>query len=317
MPRALVTGVSGFVGGHLAEHLLAAGDEVLGTSPNGDWSDASPRSIRGRIELVPWDFTGTGSPSADGFRTIERFAPEVIYHLAALSIPGDCGREDPTPRATAINVEGTRRVAELAAGLARPPRLLLASTSHVYAPVAVGAPPVDENGAVAPRNAYGKTKLAAEREVLAAVGRGLDAVILRAFPHTGPGQGPAMMLPQWASQFARGSEPVEVHTRGARIDLCDVRDVVRAYRLLAGLGRSGEVYNVGSGVARTSGEVLDLLRELADPARVIVEIAPSVKQDPISDTRRLVRETGWRAMIPIDKTVADTWQYWRERMTAN
>ena len=97
-----------------------------------------------------------------------------------------------------------------------------------------------------------------------------------------------------------------MHTRDARIDLADVRDVVRAYRLLVEHGRRGEVYNVGSGVQRTSGQVLDLLRGMADPERPVIELHPGPKQDPIADVTRLVDCTGWRPQIPVEKGLQAT-----------
>ncbi|NQU23334.1 MAG: NAD-dependent epimerase/dehydratase family protein, partial [Candidatus Nealsonbacteria bacterium] len=210
---------------------------------------------------------------------------------------------------------GTRRVMELAAELPSRPRVLFVSSSHVYAPVTTETPVVDESAPLQPQRGYGRSKLAAEAEVRRAVEElGCDAVVTRSFQHTGPRQNPRMMLPQWARQFAlAGSEPVEVHTRDAMIDLTDVRDVVRAYRLLIERGTRGEVYNVGSGVAVRSGDVLDVLRNLADPQRPIVELHPGRKQDPIANIDRLVQSTGWQPIVPIETTVADTLAWWRSR----
>lgn len=314
--RALITGLPGFAGSHLAEHLLDRGDSVLGCSPDGSWEKRSPRELRDRVELVAWDLGSPEGIAAEARRRIERFAPDWIFHLAALSVPRDCGSDRPTARATAVNVEGTRRVLELAGSLGGELRVLFTSSSYVYGPVDRRSPRVDETARLAPRRGYGRTKLAAEQEVRRAVERGgCDAVIARAFQHTGPGQGPQMMLPEWAEQFARGGPgPVKVHTLDARIDLTDVRDVVRAYRLLAERGARGEAYNVGSGTSRSTGEILDVLRSLADWDRPIVETRPGSKQDPIADTTRLVRATGWRATIPLEQTVADTLAWWRRQV---
>jgi GDP-4-dehydro-6-deoxy-D-mannose reductase len=311
--RALVTGVSGFVGGYLAEHLLAQGEEVLGTVPD-DRPLATSAPALDHIAQVTWDLAAGEMPRA-ARRAIERFAPETIYHLAALSVPEDCGVIEPTPLALAVNVEGTRRVLELAAALATRPRVLVISTCHVYATVSPERARVAESAPLGPANAYGRTKLAVEDLVRRAVAAGAcPAMIVRGFPHTGPRQSPRMMLPEWASQFAvPGSTPVRVHTRGAHVDLSDVRDVVRAYRLLLEAGTPGEAYNVGSGVERTSGEVLDLLRGMADPARPIVELRPGFKQEPIADLTRLTACTGWHPEIPLQQTVADTWTWWRDR----
>jgi len=311
--RALVTGVSGFVGGYLAEHLVASGVEVVGTVPD-DRPQPTNSPVLDGIEQVSWDFAAGGLPAASR-RAVERFAPQAIYHLAALSVPEDCGSLEPTPLAVAVNVEGTRHVLELAAALTGRPRVLVVSSCHVYAPVTRDRPRVDESAPLGPANAYGRTKLAAEDLARRAGAEGsCEAILVRGFPHTGPRQSPRMMLPEWASQFAvRGASPVRVHTRGAHVDLSDVRDVVRAYSLLLQAGVPGEVYNVGSGVDRTSGEILDLLRAVADPQRPILELRPGFKQEPIADISRLVSCTGWQPEIPIAQTVADTWAWWRDR----
>jgi GDP-4-dehydro-6-deoxy-D-mannose reductase len=310
--RALITGVSGFVGPFLAEHLLDCGDEVLGTSPDGTWPARSPKTIRPKVELIAWDISRPDGLSQTSRRPIQRFRPQVVYHLAAISVPAECGEDQPTPQAVAVNVDGTRRVLEAAAALDWPPRVLLASTSHVYAATEESSPRVDENWPLAPRQGYGRTKLAAEAAVRRAIASGLDALIVRAFQHTGPGQRPPMMLPEWAVQFARGGpEPVWVQTLDAWIDLSDVRDVVRAYRLLALEGQRGTAYNVGSGQARRSGEILELLRRTAGVDRTVVELRPGRKQDPIADITRLVRRTGWQPRVPLEQTVADTLAWWQ------
>ena len=300
--RALITGIPGFAGGFLAEHLLDCGDAVIGCSPDGHWEKGSPARVREGVELVAWDLRSEGGIPDEARGQIERFRPDWIFHLAAISVPDDCGSGQPSAEATAVNVDGTRRVMELAASLREHPRVVFASSSHVYAPVDPRAPRVDEDAPLGPKRGYGRTKLAAEREIGRAVGQqGCDVVIARSFQHTGPRQNARMMLPQWARQFARGgTEPVEVYTRDARIDLTDVRDVVRAYRLLAGQGQSGKVYNVGSGISRRTGDVLGVLQQMADLNRPVLEIRPGFKQDPIADVSRLVGLTQWRPQVPLE-----------------
>ena len=311
--RAFITGVAGFAGGYLAEHLLDNGDAVLGSAVDGKWAASTLKAVIDRVELAGWDLGRPESPA--GLQAIVRFQPDCIYHLAGLSMPEDCGASEPNPQALAVNVDGTRRVLALAAGLEGRPRVLVISSSHVYAPVSAQAPQVAETAPLGPSDGYGRTKLMAEELVRHAVANsGMDAVIARSFQHTGPGQSSRMMLSQWARQFAAGgNSPVAIYTGNASIDLTDVRDVVRAYRLLMERGERGEVYNIGSGIARTSGAIFDVLREAADPARQrpIAEIRPGVKQDPIADVSRLVRATGWRPEIPLEKTVADTFAWWQ------
>ncbi|MEA1950080.1 MAG: GDP-mannose 4,6-dehydratase, partial [Planctomycetota bacterium] len=145
-------------------------------------------------------------------------------------------------------------------------------------------------------------------------------IITRAFQHTGPRQSDRMMLPEWARQLAadkNGSaenKPVEVHTLDAFIDLSDVRDVVRAYRLLVQRQHEAMVYNIGSGVARRSGDLLDLLIQFSGSRRTVVELRPGAKQDPIADISRLQSETGWQPEIPVEQTIEDTLRYWQDRL---
>jgi GDP-4-dehydro-6-deoxy-D-mannose reductase len=122
-----------------------------------------------------------------------------------------------------------------------------------------------------------------------------------------------MMLPEWAQQVARGGDdPICVHTRDAVVDVTDVRDVVGAYRLLMEHGHGGQVYNVGSGVPRRSGDLLAMLLEIAGATdRPVEEIRPGRKQDPIAEIGRLVECTGWRARVSMEQTIFDTLQYWR------
>ena len=131
---------------------------------------------------------------------------------------------------------------------------------------------------------------------------GADAVIVRAFQNAGPRMDARLMLSQWSRQFlAGGSRPIEVYTRDAHIDLSDVRDVVRAYRLVAECGRAGEIYNVGSAPAAPAARFFDLLRRLAGPGRVVVETRPGFKQAPIADISRLAARTGWAPRFPSSK----------------
>lgn len=315
--RALITGISGFVGGFLAEHLVDCGDAVLGSSPNGHLlPDSSELLKQGGCQLVAWDLSHPDGLDAAARACIADFAPDIVYHLAALSVQDDCGDHRPSERALAINVEGTSHVMQLAAQLASRPKVLFVSTAHVYAPVDPKHPRVSEDAPLGPSRSYGKTKLAAEKEVRkAAVELGCDTVIARAFQHTGPRQVARLMLPQWVRQVAADDgPPIEIYTHDAWLDLCDVRDVVRAYRLLAEHGESGGVYNVGTGQNQRSGDILDQLLEIAKCDRPIVETRPGHRQEPIADVTQLVSRTGWQPTIPLQQTISDTLDYWRQQI---
>lgn len=315
--RALITGISGFVGGFLAEHLLELGDAVLGATADGDWLPTSPPGLASRVELVAWDVGRDDGLPDESRRRIERFAPTHLYHLAAISVPALCGDQEPLPHAVAINVGGAHRAAQLAAALPTRPRVLLASSSHVYAPVDPEQPRVAESALLGPRSAYGRTKLAAEEVLRRAIETlGIDAVIVRSFSHAGPRQDDRLLLAQWARQVAEGREAIEVRSLDAWLDLSDVRDAVRAERLVMEHGRRGCAYNLGSGVNRRSGEVMDLLLAASGRRFEVVETRPGRTQNPIADTSRLRAATAWQPEIPLEQTVADTLAWWRERLSA-
>lgn len=311
--RAFVTGVTGFAGSHLAEYLLACGDEVLGCSQHAQWPRDIPEALSTRVPLLSWDLEEGVTVAAR--ERVAEFQPEAVYHLAAISVPADCGSDTPTPAAWSTNVEGSRAIVEICRQLAQRPRVLFASSCYVYAPVTPEDPLVNEQSPIDPQRAYGQTKLAAERLFLDAADAGsVEAIVARAFQHVGPRQSPRMILPDWARQFAMGGDdPVRVVSFDTYLDLTDVRDIVRAYRQLLLDGSKGSVYNVGSGLNRRSGDLFEVMRRLAGPDRTVVELEPGLRQHPIADYSRLASQTGWRPEIPIEQTINDTVSYWRER----
>lgn len=312
--RALITGITGFFGSHLAEHLRAAGDVMLGTRRDFEAPTTFDLAVLDGIPIVDWDLA-LGAPHAATDRVLREFAPDVVFHLAAISVPRDCGADVPTPAAMKTNVDGVRHVVEFAARLPQRPRIVFASTSHVYAPVDGGGPRVAETSPIGPRNAYGKTKVAAEQILAAAFERGeADTIIARLFGQSGPRQDARLMFAEWAAQLvdpARRS--IEVVSLDVTLDFLDVRDGVRALRGLAIGGVSGESYNVGSGVGRTSGELFSALQRIAGDSRNVVELRPGVRSDPIADVTKLVQATGWSPQISPEQTASDVLNEWRER----
>ena len=307
--RAFITGATGFAGRHLAEWLIECGDEVVGSTRDAHHSS---NSAAPPMPLISWDLA-SGSTAAL-VEMLRRFQPEAVYHLAALSVPSDCGGETPTAAAREVNVDATRTLVQLLADCAWRPRLVLASTSHVYGPWTGSDVRARETQPVAPGSGYAKTKLAAEQAVLeAARAEQIDALVARAFKHVGPRQGERMMLSEWIVQLVRGANPVVVQCLDSYVDLSDVRDVVRAYRLLAQRGSAGEIYNVGSGVEQRTGDLFLALRRLVDPARPFVESRPGKKQEWIADASKLITATGWRAKFSLERTISDALEHFQGR----
>jgi GDP-4-dehydro-6-deoxy-D-mannose reductase len=287
--------VGGFAGTHLARHLAEQGDAVLGV-------ERTPRE--GPVSVLAWDVAADPPPPV--VEEIRRFAPDVVYHLAAVSLPDQCSR-DPA-LAWSVNRDGTRRVADLCEALATKPRLVFISSSHVYGAPSGDEVSLSEEAPLSPRGIYGQTKAAAEEVVRTAAGRGLDVVIVRAFNHTGPGQLPPLVVPEWIEKYRQhGPELIEVRTLDAWFDLSDVRDVVRAYRLLAQSGRAGETVNVGSGTAVRTGDMLRLIQDRLDPGRSrrVVETYPGLRRDGVACVDRLRERTGWQPMIPLRQSIDD------------
>jgi GDP-4-dehydro-6-deoxy-D-mannose reductase len=121
------------------------------------------------------------------------------------------------------------------------------------------------------------------------------------------------MLSEWCQQLARGDDPLRVHCLDSYLDMTDVRDVVRAYRLLMLHGQPNESYNVGGGVALRSGDILEQLLRMHRVSPAVVELSPGIHQDPIADLTKLQAAISWRPEVPLSQTLADTLAYWRQR----
>jgi GDP-4-dehydro-6-deoxy-D-mannose reductase len=310
--RALVTGASGFVGGHLCEHLVAEGDQVVGISAGGEWPpDLSHLNWSVRIERL--DITEGVEDDLEDL--IVRKQPEVIYHLAAQSNPQQ-SLDDPRGTWT-LNLVGTLNLLEAvrAAGRFHPsPRVILVSSGTCYGDPAPEHIPVREDCPLRPNNPYAASKAAADLlGIQHHLAHGTDAIVVRPFNHAGPRQSPRYVLAALAAQVAEveagRKECVEVGNLDVVRDFTDVRDVVRGYRLLAHRGTAGEIYNLGSGRGTKIADALEHLRTLAarpvdvrvDPARVRPVDLPLL----VADAGKLRAATGWEPAYSIERTLAD------------
>jgi GDP-4-dehydro-6-deoxy-D-mannose reductase len=298
--RALVTGASGFVGRHLMEHLRASGDDVTGC----DRADGS------------CDIGDRASVTA----AIGRARPDVVYHLAGWS---DVGSSWGAPLDVfRANAEGTLNVL-LSCSEAGVGRVLSVSSADIYGVVTEDELPLDEDAQLRPVTPYAASKVAADYLGLQAwLGRKLPVLRVRAFNHLGPGQSPQFVAPALAERIARneltGGHEIPVGNLSPRRDFTDVRDVVRAYRLLVEHGEPGQAYNICTGEDIAVRDLAERLVALSTrPMQLVRDPALERPVDiPVlrGDNSRLRAATGWAPEIPIDVTLADLLEDMRKRV---
>jgi GDP-4-dehydro-6-deoxy-D-mannose reductase len=294
--RALVTGASGFVAGWLMRHLQSCGDDIIAVDESIDIADGPALTAK-----------------------LVESAPDVVYHLAAFSHVGQSWQQ---PGETfRVNAVGTLELLQAAIACERPPRVLLVGSAEVYGTVSPEELPLTEDSPLRPVSPYAASKVAAEYlGVQAFLGHGLPVIRIRAFNHIGPGQNANFAVPAFARRIveaqARGQHALAVGNVSARRDFTDVRDVVRAYRMLAEQGRAGEAYLVCSGqdvsiediarrLLRLAGADLELVvdPELFRPVEVPVLVG---------DPSRIAAATGWKPEYDLDQTLADVLEEARE-----
>jgi GDP-4-dehydro-6-deoxy-D-mannose reductase len=316
--RVLITGASGFAGGWLCRQCTEAGDEVVGLSRRGQVPEGCGQGVA--VDLRDGDAVREAMRAA---------APELVYHLASLT---SVGRSWDSPAQTmgdndAITVGTLDALRHLAGGAP----VVWVSTCEVYGTPAVL--PATEAQPMRPANPYAVSK--ASGEMLAEVyadAYGLEIARIRPFSHSGPGQLPIFLLSSLASQAAEGRRAgvsrLEIVTGNpdTRRDFTDVRDVVRAYRLLGQAlvsgkpGAAGGVFNVSTGRSVSAGEQVGLLAELLAPIEVQHTVDPSrVRASEVMDLRgdagRLHALTGWEPKIPLRQTMADAIEWWEREDT--
>ena len=308
----LVTGASGFAGGHLLQ-LLNAPQQVVGWTRSAPAPELEPLARWEHLDLLDRDSVR---------RAIDRLRPTHVYHCAGVAHVADLWRD--TTRGLEGNVLGTEHLLDALRRAGQPCRVLVTGSAMVYAP---SDTPIDEDHALAPASPYALSKLAQEELARRAVREdGLEVIVARAFNHTGARQTPAFAAPSMARQIAmieagRVEPVIRVGNLEAHRDLSDVRDVVRAYAALMAAGVSNSVYNVASGTARSIRSLLDSLvarakvpvRVESDPARM----RPSDVRFLAGNFSRLERATGWRPQISFDRMLDDLLNYWREQATTD
>jgi len=313
--RVLITGVTGFVGGHLIQALEAEGPsafEIFGTA----YPDAPPTS---RNNLFYLDLRS----EKDVIKLVGEIRPDWVFHLAAISNV----RRSWQMRSETIetNVLGTQNLLEAIRQTMPAARVLFISSSDVYGSGASPTEALKEDAPLQIVSPYAYSKAAGEMlcgfyEKI----ENIDIVIARPFPHTGPGQTVEFVCSDWARQVAQietGKIPpiIKVGNLDIRRDFCDVRDVVRAYLLLRRQGRRGEIYNICSGKEIALHNILDfLVREASGKIPISVEVDTAKLRNidlpfQVGSHEKISKETGWSPRISFDQTLNDILAFWRQR----
>ena len=309
MKRVLVTGSNGFVGQHLVRELAEHGITVLGVGGQQGAKERSPH-VDTYLEL---DLTNPKEAEKIDFKEVDG-----VVHLAGLAAIGASFGNPMLYVTTNIGIEVN--LFETALAQQADPRFLIISSSSLYdskAPL-----PLTEESLVEPSSPYAVSKIGQEQMAHYYHGRGFESIIARPFNHIGPGQGPGFIVPDLAQQIVavekgKASE-VLVGNLDSKRDYTDVRDIVRAYRLLLEKGRTGEIYNVCSGTPRSGHDILSGLNKAAGVNPQIsqdtAKLRPSDTQLIYGDHQRITADTGWQPEISLETTLSDVIADWRSKI---
>lgn len=311
--RVLITGAGGFVGSHLIHALKAQGDVEIFAAVYKATSDI--------VSLIPGDHIIAGDLTDFTYaeKLVSISAPDVVYHLAALSVV-----HSSVGQASAVmngNTTISYNILEAVRLGAPKARFIAISSGNVYGAVEDTTYPINEDTHLRPLNPYAVSKVTQEMLALQYyLSYGLDVVILRPFNHTGVGQTTDFVIPKFAKQFAdieNGSITpiIEVGNLDTVRDFTDVADMVGAYLLAADKGIAGEIYNIGSGVGHSIREILDTLESLSS-AKVEVKVNENFVRTSdvpvlVADASKFRSATGWEPKIPLSKTISDILENYR------
>ena len=317
--RALITGITGFAGSHLAEYLLAEHPdvEVFGTCRWRSRMD-NIEHLRKKVKLLEADLRDSTSM----VNALDRSRPDFIFHLAAQSfVPSSWTAPNETLN---TNIAGQTNLFEAIRALRIDPVVQLACSSEEYGLVLPHEVPIKETNPLRPLSPYAVSKVAQDYLGYQYFqSYGLKAIRTRGFNHTGPRRGQVFVTSNFCSQVAAIElglqEPViRVGNIEAIRDFTDVRDMVRAYWLAVNHGKPGEVYNIATGHGIRISELLDRIIALAD-VEVKIEVdperlRPSDVEILIGDSAKFRADTGWEPRIPFEQTLRDLLDYWRRTM---
>ncbi len=316
--KVLITGITGFVGSHLAEYLLHRGDCTVWGSYRWRSRMENIDAFRDKINLIESDIRDAISMK----HLIEEIEPDWIFHLAAQSYVPMSWKAPLETLST--NIEGEANLFEACRKANCDPFIHIAGSSEEYGMVYPDEVPIKETNPLRPLSPYGVSKVA--QDMLAYQyfqSYGLKVIRTRAFNHTGPRRGDVFVTSNFARQIVmieKGKKEavIKVGNLDAVRDFTDVRDVARAYTLALEKGEPGEVYNIASGTGITIKELLNSLLKMAQVEIKIEQddarMRPSDVELLIGDAEKFSNKTGWKPEIPFSQTLSDILDFWRARL---
>lgn len=316
--KILITGITGFVGSHLAEYCLEKGEEVFGTVLSHHLGDELKRieHIKDNVTLLECNLQNRVAVQ----RVIEKVKPDKIFHLAAQSfVPVSWASPEDT---LTNNIISELNIFEAVRELKIDPVIHIAGSSEEYGLVHENESPIKEENQLRPLSPYGVSKVA--QDTLACqyyYSHGLKTVVTRSFNHEGPRRGEQFVTSNFAKQIAeiekgKISPIIHVGNLEAKRDYSDVRDIVKAYWLATEKCKYGEPYNICSGKAWTIQSVLDFLLQKSTKKNIEIKqdtdrMRPSDVPILLGDCSKFKDQTGWEPEINFEQTLEDTLNYWR------
>jgi GDP-mannose 4,6-dehydratase len=320
--KILITGITGFVGSHLAEYILSLKKE---NEVHGICRWRSPKdnliNIYDKVILHEADLQDLSSL----VYTLKEMKPDIIFHLAAQSYV--LASFNSPVHTLMTNAIGTTNLLEAVRILTIDPIIHICSSSEVYGQVTRDDIPIKENCPFRPASPYAVSKVAEDMIALQYwLSYKIKTIRTRMFTHTGPRRGDIFAVSFFAKQIAAcelGLKEgiVYVGNLDSVRTFCDVRDAVRAYWIMVNKCRPGEVYNIGGNQTKTIREILDTLLSFSK-IKLKVKVDPRLLrpsdvtlQIPCTDKFKI--ETGWEPEIPLEKTLRDVLEYWRKELACS
>jgi len=314
-PTVLITGINGFVGSHLADLLVSEDYQVSGIALTRNLRHLS--HVEQQISIAYGDVRNAKEVGD----ILAEVKPDCVYHLAGSSFVPDA---DADPKIVYdVNVLGTLNVLEAARTTHPSAKILIVSSGEVYGRVPEAVLPINEEYPLKPTNLYGVTKACVDMMAYQYVtAYKMHVIRVRPFNHIGPRQSEQFVCSSFAKQIVEIEQGIRkpilnVGNLEACRDFTDVRDVVRAYKTLLEKGKEGEVYNIGSNKAWKIGDIVGMLIEASRVKGIRLErqsrrVRPNDIPVMRCDASKVEKAIGWRPEIPIERTLQDLLNYWRE-----